>query len=229
MEQKVVDRLERNSAELADNAELSCAEAADAKGVNQLDCTCADESCADIEKSAECTCSNKAVGRSRMAASAREIAEMSLMCALMFAGKEVLRMIPNVHPVMLLIMLCVLWYGWKAMYPVVGFLVTQIAVYGLGIWTINYVYIWPLAVAITMPIRNIRNRWLWAAVAGAFGFAFGALCAIPYIFMGGWNAAVAYWMAGIPFDLIHGVSNFIIVLFLLPLLDTRLGRYRQLV
>ena len=45
--------------------------------------------------------------------SIREIAELSLFCALMVAGKECLRLIPRVHPVTLL-----LWataaYGAKA-------------------------------------------------------------------------------------------------------------------
>lgn len=158
----------------------------------------------------------------------REIAELSVMCALMFGGKEALRMIPNVHPVMLLIMLCVIWYGWKTIYPVIGFVIVQIALYGLGIWTINYVYIWPLAVAVSMPLRGSTRWWLWATVAGAFGFTFGALCAIPYIFISGWQAAAAYWMAGIPFDLIHGVSNFVIVLVLLPVLNKVYGRYHQM-
>ena len=35
--------------------------------------------------------------------SIREIAELSLFCALMVAGKECLRLIPNVHPVTLLL------------------------------------------------------------------------------------------------------------------------------
>ena len=35
----------------------------------------------------------------------REVAELSLFCALMVAGKECLRVIPNVHPVTLLLLL----------------------------------------------------------------------------------------------------------------------------
>ena len=42
---------------------------------------------------------------------AREIAELALICALMVAGKEALRVIPNVHPITLLILLCVRVYG----------------------------------------------------------------------------------------------------------------------
>ena len=43
--------------------------------------------------------------------SIREIAELSLFCALMVAGKECLRLIPNVHPVTLLLLLATAVYA----------------------------------------------------------------------------------------------------------------------
>lgn len=51
-------------------------------------------------------------------------------------------------------------------------------------------------------------------VSGIFGFLFGLLCAIPYIFISGIPGAFAWWVQGIPFDLIHGVANFAIMLVL---------------
>ncbi|MCQ2547711.1 MAG: hypothetical protein MJ145_01745 [Clostridia bacterium] len=156
--------------------------------------------------------------------SVTEIAELALMCALMVIGKEALRMIPNVHPVALIIMLCVIRYGWKTIYPVIGFVILQIALYGFGIWTIMYFYVWPILVAVTMPFRHSNNRWVFAIIASLHGFTFGAFCSIPYIFTSGWTAAVAYWVAGLSFDAIHGVSNFIIVLLLLPPLRNKLNK-----
>lgn len=43
---------------------------------------------------------------------------------------------------------------------------------------------------------------------------FGALCAIPYLFMGGVKTAFAWWVAGIPWDLVHGAANFVIMVTL---------------
>ena len=37
---------------------------------------------------------------------------------------------------------------------------------------------------------------------------------IPYLFIGGIHTAVAWWVSGIPFDMIHGVSNFVLMLVL---------------
>ena len=66
--------------------------------------------------------------------SIREIAELSLFCALMVAGKECLRLIPNVHPVTLLLLLATVVYGAKALYPAFGFALLEIALYGAGLW-----------------------------------------------------------------------------------------------
>ena len=62
--------------------------------------------------------------------SIREIAELSLFCALMVAGKECLRLIPNVHPVTLLLLLATAVYGAKALYPAFGFALLEIALLG---------------------------------------------------------------------------------------------------
>lgn len=51
-------------------------------------------------------------------------------------------------------------------------------------------------------------------VAGLFGLCFGALCSIPYIFIGGWAMAFSYWISGLPFDLVHCAGNFVLTLVL---------------
>ena len=92
----------------------------------------------------------------------REVAELSLFCALMVAGKECLRVIPNVHPVTLLLLLATIIYGVKALYPAFGFALLEIALYGAGIWNLMYLYVWPIAVLIALPFRSSRSRALWA-------------------------------------------------------------------
>ena len=148
--------------------------------------------------------------------SAREIAELSLICALMVAGKEGLRVIPNVHPVTLLLLLATAVYGVKALYPAFGFAILEIALYGAGLWNLMYLYVWPIVVFAALPIRQSRSRALWAALAGLHGLCFGALCAIPYLFIGGWKMAFTWWLSGIPYDVIHCVSNAVLVFALLP-------------
>jgi energy-coupling factor transport system substrate-specific component len=51
-------------------------------------------------------------------------------------------------------------------------------------------------------------------ISGTFGLYFGALCAVPYLVTGGPAAGIAYWVSGIPFDLIHCASNLTLCLTL---------------
>ena len=158
---------------------------------------------------------------------AREVAELALVCALMVAGKEALRVIPNVHPVTLLILLCVRVYGVRALYPTFGFVFLEIGLYGAGIWNVMYLYTWPLLALAALPFRKSDSRFLWTALAGIHGFLFGALCAIPYFFIGGLPMAVSWWVSGIPYDIIHGISNMALTFVLLPPLYALLLRQRE--
>ena len=97
--------------------------------------------------------------------SIREIAELSLFCALMVAGKECLRLIPNVHPVTLLLLATAV-YGAKALYPAFGFALLEIALYGAGLWNLMYLYVWPIVVLAALPFRRSESRAFWAAIAG---------------------------------------------------------------
>ena len=159
--------------------------------------------------------------------SIHEIAELSLFCALMVAGKECLRLIPNVHPVTLLLLLATAVYGAKALYPAFGFALLEIALYGAGLWNLMYLYVWPIVVLAALPFRRSESRAFWAAIAGLHGLCFGALCAIPYFFIGGWQMAFSWWVSGIPYDVIHCVSNTVLVFMLFPPLRRALERAKK--
>lgn len=145
--------------------------------------------------------------------SVRELAELALLTALMAGGKEAMNALPNIHPVTLLLLLGVLRHGWRALYAAFGFALIEIGLYGFS--SLAYLYLWPVLVLAALPFRESRSPLFWGAFAGIFGLSFGALCAIPYFFIGGWQAALGYWVSGIPFDLIHGASNAVLVFTLL--------------
>lgn len=64
--------------------------------------------------------------------------------------------------------------------------------------------------------------WFWCVLSSLFGFSFGFLCSFPYVVVGaigggilnGLYAGFTWWVAGIPFDMIHGVANFVIMMIL---------------
>ena len=156
--------------------------------------------------------------------SPRELVILSLLTALAFGSKVAMSFLPNIHLVAVLLILITLRFGANAFYSAILYTMLEGLVYGFGIWWVSYLYIWPLLVLCALPLRKGKHRVLLSLLAAVHGFLFGALCAIPYAIAGGPHAGIAYWVAGIPYDLIHGASNFILCMLLLPPLDRLMGR-----
>lgn len=154
--------------------------------------------------------------------SIRDIALMGMLAATLEIGKTVLA-IPNVEPVTLLIILYTLQFGRKTIYSVIVFVILECVLWGIGLWTIMYMYIWPLLAIVVYFLRKIDSVWFWSIFAGIFGMMFGALSSIVYLFMGGVKTAFAWWIAGIPWDMVHGISNLILTAVLYVPLRKVLG------
>lgn len=160
--------------------------------------------------------------------SVKELCILSILGAIVFVGKFICTSLPNIHPVALFIIAITIVYGAKAFYSVVIYIAIEILVYGFGVWSMAYLYIWFVLVALVLLFRDTQSRVVWTVLAALHGFCFGAMCAIPYLFIGGWAAAFSYWVAGISFDLIHGVSNAVICFFLLDPLVKLLERLKKI-
>ena len=144
----------------------------------------------------------------------RELCLLSLMGALMFASQLAMSGLANIHIIAPIIIICCAVFAWKAMYAVILFVLLEALVWGLGLWVISYIYMWPaLAVAAILMHRN-DSALVWAVLAAVHGLLFGAGCAIPYLFIGGFEMAFSYWVSGIPFDLVHCAGNFVLTLVL---------------
>lgn len=149
----------------------------------------------------------------------KDVATVGLMVAFIEAAKLVLAGIPNVELTSFFIIMFALYLGKRIYFAIPVFTLIEGAVYGFGLWWIMYIYAWPLLVLVTRLIGKRKKRFELAMLSGVFGLSFGALCALPYIFIGGFKAAFMYWVAGIPFDIIHGVANFVIMLVLYKPMD----------
>lgn len=145
---------------------------------------------------------------------AREICFLALMGALIFASKLVLASIPNINLNTLLIILCVVFFGWKTLYAVGVYVLLEGLFFGFSLWWCSYVYAWPAVTAFVMLFRKNDSPLVWAVVAGICGLCVGPLMYILYLTVTGWEAAVAMWIAGIPYDLVHCAGNFILTLLL---------------
>ena len=151
--------------------------------------------------------------------SLRTASRRVVLCALLAAMMTVLQMamapLPNIEPVSLLVLVCALVFGRDVFYIIFTFVLLEGLVHGFQLWWVSYLYIWPLWAAAVLLLRRggERQALFWAAASGAFGLGFGALCALPYLAGGPW-AALSYWAAGIPFDLLHCAGNFFLALAL---------------
>lgn len=144
----------------------------------------------------------------------REIVLFGVLGALTFALQVVMGPLPNIEPVSLLVMLFMVIFGWKGLFPVYIFVAMEILFYGLGVWNAYYLYVWLLLALAAISLRNMTHPLGWAILSAAFGLLFGALCGIADVFIGGFGYAVTKWIAGISFDLLHCGGNFVIALVL---------------
>lgn len=156
----------------------------------------------------------------------REIALMGVMVAILVVSVHVMAPLPNIEPVTLLVILYTLFFGRKVGYILAAYILLEGCWYGFGIWWVMYLYVWPLLALCTHLLRKRESVLVYSILAGAFGLCYGALCSIPYLFVGGPAAAFAWWVAGIPYDLIHCVSNFVMCLVLFRPLRDVLKRLR---
>ncbi|MDD2418571.1 MAG: hypothetical protein PHR24_06130 [Oscillospiraceae bacterium] len=154
------------------------------------------------------------VGSSRFRSAANNVAVLAVCTAIILVQQIVLAGLPNIELVSLLVIVYAQTFRFKSLNIIYVFALMQGILYGFHIWWFSYLYVWTILALISIALRKVRSPLIWAVISGMYGLCFGALCAIPYIFIGGPAMAIAYWVSGIPFDFIHCVSNFILCLLL---------------
>ncbi len=155
-----------------------------------------------------------------------EIASMGMMLAVIEVAKRSLEFIPNVELVTLLFILFALHFGKKVILVAIAFTGVETMVWGINTWNVMYLYIWPLLVLIVDLTRKHASYWYYCFLSAFYGLFFGALCSIPYFFIGGIVTQFTWWVAGIPYDILHGISNFILCLVLFKPLDFALKKVK---
>lgn len=139
---------------------------------------------------------------------------MALCAALLFALQVALAGLPNIELVSLLVILFTRAFEKRALIIIYAFVLLEVLMYGVSTWVVNYLYIWTVLWAIAYALRRNQDPLFWAVISGAFGLGFGLLCAVPYLFIGGFSMAASYWVSGVPFDLAHCAGNFVAALVL---------------
>lgn len=144
----------------------------------------------------------------------RRLVTMALLGAILVGLQVAMAALPNIEAVSLLVMVYTVVFGGGVVYILAVFVVLEMLIWGVSTWVINYLYVWAVLALLAWLLRKMESPWGWALLSGGFGLAFGALCALVYLPVGGIEMFAATWVVGIPFDLLHCAGNFVIALIL---------------
>lgn len=151
-----------------------------------------------------------------------DITTIGVMVAVIEVCKMTLLSIPNVELTSFWIILFTLYFGWRMLFVIPVFILIEGSMFGFGIWWVMYLYAWPLLALLAWLGRKQDSAVYFSILSGAFGIFFGLFCSIPYFFIGltdggvvnGITTALTWWVAGIPWDIVHGISNFVLMMIL---------------
>ncbi|WP_310605332.1 hypothetical protein [Anaerosporobacter sp.] len=160
--------------------------------------------------------------------SVRDIALIGIMAATLIAAQVTLAALPNIEIVSLLIIVFTLTFGLKVFYSIIVFTCIETFIWGMGLWSIMYFYIWIILAIVVYLFRKQDSVWFWSIVSAIYGLCFGALGSILYLVIGGVRTAFAWWIAGIPWDVAHCIANFVLTLVLYKPLVSAFKRLKGL-
>ena len=166
--------------------------------------------------------------QSNVKLTAADITQIALMVAVIEVSKIALSNIPNVELTSFWIIMFTLYFRKRIFYVIPVFILMEGMIYGFGLWWIMYLYAWPILAIVVLTMCKLKSAWDYAMVSGVFGLLFGFLCAIPYIFTSGLTGAFVWWVHGIPWDLVHGIANFAIMLILFKPMQTVMSKAKKI-
>lgn len=155
----------------------------------------------------------------------REMAVFAMLGAIMCASKIAMEALPNIHLIGVFVIALTVVYRAKALYPIYVFVFLFGLYYGFSLWWIPYLYVWTAlwGVAMLLPERlpGKTRPLIYMALCAAHGLLYGVLYAPSQALLYGLNfqATLARIAAGLPFDAIHGVSNFFCGALIVPLIS----------
>ena len=155
----------------------------------------------------------------------RETAVFALLGALMYASKVIMEILPNVHLLGVFVVAITVAYRKKALYPIYIYVFLNGLFSGFSLWWIPYLYIWTLLWGAVMLLpKNVPTKArpiIYMSVCALHGFLFGTLYAPAQAIMFGldFKATVAWIAAGLPWDFVHGVSNFFCGILICPIIS----------
>ena len=154
----------------------------------------------------------------------KETVIFGMLGALMYASKLIMEAFPNIHLLGVFVIATTVVYRQKALYPIYIYVFLNGVFAGFNMWWIPYLYIWTILWGITMLLpKNMPVKIrpiVYMIICALHGFLYGILYAPAQAIMFGLNleGTIAWIAAGLPFDLIHGISNFFCGMLIVPII-----------
>lgn len=155
----------------------------------------------------------------------REITIFAMLGAVMYASKLLMELAPNIHLLGVFTIAFTVVYRKKALYPIYIYVILNGIFCGFAAWWIPYLYIWTVLWGIVMLLpENMPKKirpFIYMAVCAAHGFLFGTLYAPMQAVLYGlsFQGMISWIIAGLPFDFVHGVSNFLCGILIMPVIS----------
>ncbi len=153
----------------------------------------------------------------------KEICIFAMLGSLMFCSKIIMEALPNIHLLGTLIAVYTIVYRKKALIPIYIYVMLDGLFGGFSLWWIPYLYIWTILWGAFMLLPKKMPKKVgyivYPCICALHGFLYGTLYAPAQALMFGldFDGMIAWIIAGIPFDMIHGISNLICGLLIIPL------------
>lgn len=147
----------------------------------------------------------------------------AMLATMMFVSKLAMELLPNMHLIGVLTVIYTVVYRKRALIPIYLYVLMNGIYAGFSMWWVPYTYIWTIlwGVVMLLPRRMSERtaRIVYPVVCSLHGFLYGTLYAPAQALMFGldFRGMLAWIAAGIPFDVIHGISNLAVGMLILPL------------
>ncbi|MCI8358395.1 MAG: hypothetical protein HFI51_09665 [Lachnospiraceae bacterium] len=155
----------------------------------------------------------------------REIVVFGMLGSIMYASKFIMELLPNIHLLGVFTVAFTVVYRKKALYPIYTYVILNGMFCGFATWWIPYLYLWTILWGAVMLLprqmpKKIRP-FVYMAVCAAHGFLYGTLYAPAQAVLFGLSlkGTAAWIIAGLPWDFIHGVSNFFCGILIMPIVS----------
>ena len=159
-----------------------------------------------------------------MKLSVKELAVFGMLGTLMCISKYVMEFLPNMHLLAVFTVAFTVVFRKKALYPIYIFVFLVGLFSGFSVWWLPYLYIWAVLWGAVMLIpKNINPKiapFVYIAVCSLHGFLYGTIYAPAQALLFGldFKGTVAWIVAGLPFDMVHGISNLILGVLIVPII-----------